>query len=142
MAATFRLVYLLLGILDPFIRLWYSTYGLGNVVELLVPGRRSGQPRSTLLGLLLVGDTWYIGHPNGATDWTRNLDAAVGSAELRWRGPDRLPIHAVRLEPGEERERAILATDQHPFPGGLVYRLGRAHVRAAGVYYRLDPSRG
>jgi hypothetical protein len=107
-------------------------------VELLVAGRRTGRRRATLVGLLSVDGTWYVGHPSGPVDWTRNLDAAGGRAVLRWRGTDTLPVRAARLPAGEERERAILASDQHPFPGDLVYRLGRAHVRAAGVYYRLE----
>jgi hypothetical protein len=138
MAAAFRLSYLFLRLLDPLIRLWLRAYGLGNVVELVVPGRRTGRRRSTLLGLLSVDGTWYVGHPNGPVAWTRNLDAAGGRAELRWRGTGAVPVGAVRLPPGEERERAILATDQHPFPADLIYRLGRSHVRAAGVYYRLE----
>lgn len=46
-------------------------------------------------------------------------------------------------ELGVEREHAIMATDQHPFPGNLIYRLGRRHVLAAGRYYRpeLDAER-
>jgi hypothetical protein len=45
---------------------------------------------------------------------------------------------AVRLPMGDEREGAIRATGQHPFPGNLVYRLGRGHVRAVGVFFRLE----
>ena len=44
---------------------------------------------------------------------------------------------ATPLEAGDERERVIRSTGQHPFPGNLVYRLGRRQVRAVGVYFRL-----
>ena len=27
---------------------------------------------------------------------------------------------------------------QHPFPGNLVYRAARAHIRAVGVYFEID----
>jgi len=50
---------------------------LGNVVELIVAGRRTGRRRIVLLGLLRVDRGWYLGHPNGPVDWTRNLDAAA-----------------------------------------------------------------
>jgi hypothetical protein len=40
-----------------------------------------------------------------------------------------------------ERESVIRATGQQPFPGNLSYRLGRRHIRAVGVFFRLeDPS--
>ena len=28
--------------------------------------------------------------------------------------------------------------DQHPFPGNLVYRAARGHIRAVGVYFEID----
>jgi hypothetical protein len=60
-----------------------------------------------------------------------------------WRGTFNVQYRdfsAARLQPGEERERAIRATGQHPFPGNLVYRLGRGHVRRSGVFFRLTES--
>jgi hypothetical protein len=38
-----------------------------------------------------------------------------------------------------ERGDAIRATSQHPFPGNLIYRLGRGHIRAVGVFFRIMP---
>jgi hypothetical protein len=51
-------------------------------------------------------------------------------------------VRAHRVGPGAEREAAILATMQHPFPGNVIYRLGRSHVRATGVFFRLEREDG
>jgi deazaflavin-dependent oxidoreductase (nitroreductase family) len=130
--------YALIGLLDPVIRRWWRAFGLGNVVELEVRGRRTGQPRRVLLGLLRDGQRWFLGHPNGDVAWTRNLEAA-GEADLRFRGLPPLPVRAHRLPDGDLRNRAILATHQHPFPGNLIYRLARRHVLAAGTYFAIEP---
>ena len=137
----FRLLYWALGWLDPAIRAAHRAVGIGNVVELRVPGRRSGRPTSTLLGLLRADGQMYLGHPNGDCGWTRNVEAA-GGGELVVRGLPPVEFRAVRLAPGPEREAAIGSTGQHPFPGNAIYRLGRRHVLAAGTYFRLEPLAG
>ena len=134
----FRALYRGLGLLDPFVRSWWTRQGLGNVVEVTIAGRRSGRPRRALLGLLVADGQWYLGHPNGAAQWTRNLDAAGGHLRLTWPGQEPVSFEAQPLVAGPERDRAIEATGQHPFPGNLIYRLGRRHVRAAGRFYRLE----
>lgn len=132
--------YRFLALIDPLVRGWYSSNGLGITVELVVPGRLSGQPRSVLLGLLRVGDQMYLGHPNGDMAWTRNLEAA-GRAELHIRGLPPLAVRPIRLPPGPEREAVIAVTwRQQPFPGNLVYFLARDHIRAVGTYFRLEPA--
>jgi hypothetical protein len=128
--------YRLIRLLAPFVRTTWRAYGLGNIVELRLPGRRTGRPRPVLLGLLVDGDRWFLGHPNGEVPWTRNLEAA-GTAELVLRWPSAVGIRATRLPAGELRDRAILATGQHVFPGNIVYRLARSHVRAIGVYFEI-----
>jgi hypothetical protein len=132
-----RAQYRLIRLLDPFVATFWRAYGLGNVVELQVPGRRTGRPRPILLGLLRDGEHWFLGHPNGDVAWTRNLEAA-DSANVSFRYPTSVPIRAIRLPPGELRDRAILLTGQHVFPGNIVYRLARAHVRAVGVYFSIE----
>jgi hypothetical protein len=129
--------YRLIRLLGPFARTVWRGYGLGNVVELQVTGRHTGRTRRVLLGLLRDGDRWFLGHPNGDVAWTRNLQAA-GRAALVFRPPTTVPIRATLLEPGELRDRAILATGQHVFPGNLVYRLARRHVLAAGTYFLIE----
>jgi hypothetical protein len=138
----FRLLYRLLGLLDPLLGIVWHQAGLGNVIQVTIPGRSSGRPRRTLLGLLSSGGNWYLGHPNGPAQWTRNLDAAGGRLQIAWPGQAPVSFRADPLPPGPEREQAILATDQHPFPGDVIYRLGRRHVLAAGRYYRLELDAG
>jgi hypothetical protein len=133
--------YRFLGVVDPLIRAAWVRWGLGNVVELRLVARRSGRPRSLMLGLLRAGDDLYLGHPNGETSWTRDLDAAQ-SAQLVLHGLPPLDVRAHLLPDGLERTGVIRATGQHPFPGNLAYRLARRHVLAVGRYYRLEPIDG
>jgi hypothetical protein len=116
---------------------WWRRYGYGNIVELRVTGRRTGLQRRAILGLLRDGNRWFLGHPSGEVPWTRNLEAA-GEAELVVRWPHGIPVRATPLPPGDLRDRAILATGQHPFPGNLVYRLARSHIRAEGVFFLVE----
>ena len=131
-------MYRVIRFLDPIIRReWRSTgIGLGNVVELRVAGRRTGQYRSVLLTLLRDGERWFVGHPNGHVAWTRNLEAA-GTADLKFARTVPLPVVARQLI-GEERDAVMGTFHQHPFPGNIVYRLARAHIRAVGVYFEID----
>ena len=129
--------YRLIRLLDPLISPWWRGYGLGNVVELRVVGRRTGRLRRVLLGLLRSDGHWFLGHPNGDVAWTRNLEAA-GTAELSLSWPATIPIRATRLPDGELRDQAILATSQHVFPGNIVYRLARRHIRAVGTYFLVE----
>lgn len=134
-------MYAVIRFLDPLIRAsWLASgAGLGNVVELRVAGRSTGIYRQVLLTLLIDGDRWFLGHPNGDVAWTRNLEAA-GTADIVFRRQAPLPVRARRLEPGEERDRAIGATGQHPFPANIVYRLARRHIRAVGVFFNIEPA--
>ena len=135
--AAFRLQYRILAWLDPLIRSVWRQFGIGNVVELRVPDRRSGSIRSRMIGILLANGRTYIGHPNGDVGWTRDL-AAAGEGVLVWPTGGAWRFRALPLPVDGEREQAIRATGQHPFPGNLVYRLGRRHVRRTGVYFRLE----
>jgi hypothetical protein len=130
--------YRLIRLLDPLVRPWWHVFGLGNVVELRVAGRRSGRVRPVLLGLLRDEGRWFLGHPNGDVGWTRNLEAA-GTADLVFHGVRGMTIRATRLPSGALRDRAILATGQHVFPGNVVYRLARGHIRAVGAYFEIEP---
>jgi hypothetical protein len=131
-------LYRVLRFFEPLIRLVTRRYGLGVTIELRLRRRVDGRRRSVLLGLLHVGGAWYVGHPNGACGWTRDLDAAGRAVvSAAWLGPTR--VRAVLLPIGEERSDAIQATfSQQPFPGNVVYWLARRHVRAVGRYYRLE----
>lgn len=129
--------YRLIRLLDPLVRVIWRAFGLGNVVELRVAGRRTGRQRRILLGLLRAGDRWFVGHPNGDVAWTHNLEAA-GTAELIFRPPTAVSIRATRLPDGELRDQAIASTGQHVFPGNLVYRLARRHILAVGAYFLIE----
>ncbi len=134
-----RWFYRFLVLIDPLVRAWYRPFGLGNTVDLVVPGRRTGMPRPVLLGLLRVDGRMYLGHPNGDVAWTRNFEAA-GVGELRLHGLPALVVRPIRLPPGPEREAAIRATwRQHPFPGNLMYYFARGHIRDVGTFFRLEP---
>jgi hypothetical protein len=133
----FPVMYRVIRLMDqPLVAFW-RRFGFGNIVELRVVGRRTGHERRTILGLLRDGNRWFLGHPSGHVAWTHNLrDASHADLVIRW--PHAVPVRATLLPPGELRDRAILATGQHPFPGNLVYRLARAHVRAEGVFFVLE----
>jgi hypothetical protein len=135
----FRVMYRLIRLLYPLIRpLWRAgTPGLGRIVELRVPGRRTGRVRTTPVTLLTVGGAPYLGHPNGPAAWTRNMEVAA-KVDIVRRGGAPQAVKAIRLWAGPEREAVIRATwSQQPFPANLVYALARDHIREAGVYYRL-----
>lgn len=90
-----------------------------------------------MVGVLRAHDQWYLGHPNGHVGWTRNLSTAGGGV-IKWPNGLEWRFRATPLSAGEERDRAIQATSQHPFPGNVMYRLGRRHIRAIGVFFRLE----
>jgi deazaflavin-dependent oxidoreductase (nitroreductase family) len=134
-----RLFYALLRLLDPILRVWWHTTGIGITALLTVRGRRSGRQRSVLVGLLNVDRHQYVGHPNGPVDWTRNL-AAAGEARVAQLPGMWATLRAVPLSDGPERDAVIAATArQQPFPGNLVYRAAQRHIKAVGVYFRLEP---
>ncbi len=140
-STVFRLLYRLLRLLDPLLRVvWHGRLPtLGRSVDLRVPGRRTGRPRSTLVTLLAVDGRLYVGHPNGPAEWTRNVDAA-DEAELVFEDGTADRVRAVRLVDGPERDAVIRATrSQQPFPANAIYTLARRHVQKVGVYYRLVP---
>ena len=136
----FRVFYWFVARLGPLLRPVVERVELGNVVELIVPGRRTGRQRVVLLGLLRVDSGWYLGHPNGATNWTRNLDAAgARAAALRLPGRPPLDISAELLPIGDERRQVVQATwRQHVFPGPILYWFARRHIFAVGRYYRIE----
>lgn len=135
----FNVQYRLLAWFDPVIRAVWRRYGIGNVLELRVTRRTGSGERRRLVGLLRAEEGMYLGHPNGDAGWTRDLQAASVGV-LRYPNGVEWAFSATRLAPGEERERAIRATGQHPFPGNLMYRLGRSHIRAVGEFFRLEPA--
>jgi hypothetical protein len=45
-------------------------------VDLTIIGRRTGQERHVMVTLFEVDGNWYVGHPNGRSQWVKNLEAA------------------------------------------------------------------
>lgn len=139
-----RVLYRLIRILDPLLRSWiaHGLAGFDGVVELRFPGRRTGRPRRLLVTLLSHEGRWYIGHPNGLTNWQRNIEAA-GWVDVEPSGADGPRFAVTRLGAGPERDAVIRATaTQQFFPADVVYRAARRHVAAVGVFHRLDPIGG
>src|SRR5512147_616145 len=63
---------------------WLTDHGIslfGSRV-LVVPGRRSGEPRSVPVNLLELDGERYLVAPRGNTQWVRNARAA-GAGQLR-----------------------------------------------------------
>ena len=58
----------------------------GSMAVLTAPGRRSGQPRSTPVNLLIEDRRRYLVAPYGAVGWVQNVRAAGGRAQLKHRG--------------------------------------------------------
>lgn len=129
----------MIRLLDPLLRMAWQIGDLGITARLSVRGRSSGKQRSVLVGLLAVDGAWYVGHPNGAVEWTRNLDRA-GEASVQVPRQSPVPVAATRLRDGDVRDAVITATAaQQPFPANLLYRAVRRHALAAGVYFLLEP---
>jgi hypothetical protein len=138
----YRAGYRVLRAIEPLIRrVWRMRPGvLRGVVRLDLMGRRTGRPRSLIVTVIKIGDREYIGHPNGNTAWTRNLEATDTLRVVEADGSGR-QMRAIRLGPGAERESVIRATwSQQPCPANLVYSAARAHVRRVGVFFRLEPT--
>ena len=138
----FRAAYALIRVLDPLFRWTWFSVGIGITSKLTVRGRRTGRDRSVLVGLLRVGDHWYVGHPNGEVAWTANLRGA-GWARIAPRPETVLEVAAVPLGSGPERDAVIRATsEQQPFPANVLYRCARRHILSEGRYFRLEPRYG
>ena len=136
--AALNIVYAVLRVMDPLLRWSWFSVGIGITSRLTVRGRRTGRERSVLVGLISVGDRWYVGHPNGEVNWTANLRSA-GRARIALRPETVIEVLAEPLEAGPERDAVILATsEQQPFPGNLMYRAARRHILSEGRYFRLE----
>ena len=138
----FPFLYGFLRVTDPFWRRLTERRGLGNTVELLVVGRRTGRERRVMVGLLAVGERRYLGHANASAAWLHNLVDA-GQGRLIVDGATPILVHAVRIGPGPEQDAVVLAASrQHPFPVDLAYRVARASIRADGIFLRLATADG
>lgn len=103
------------------------------VVELEVPGRRTGVPRSTLLVQVDRRGDSYLVALAGESEWARNVRAAGGQVVLT-HGRHRYAVHLTEL-PVDQRAEVIRAYIHRPSPRG------RAMVRAgeARHYFGIEP---
>lgn len=103
------------------------------VVELQVPGRRTGIPRRTLLVQVAVRGERYLVSLAGESEWVRNVRAAGGNVALT----DDTGRYPARLTDVPEDERAPVIHAYIHRPG----RRGRPMVRRgeARHYFGVDP---
>jgi deazaflavin-dependent oxidoreductase (nitroreductase family) len=91
--------------------IWLTKLGINAVGAriLLVPGRRSGQVRSTPVQVLAVNGGEYLVAPRGHTQWTRNLRAAGGGELQMGRKTERFTATEVDDAAKPELLRAYVA---------------------------------
>ncbi|HVS07642.1 MAG TPA: nitroreductase family deazaflavin-dependent oxidoreductase [Candidatus Dormibacteraeota bacterium] len=76
----------------------------GNTVVLTVPGRKTGELRSTPITLQVEGARRYAMAPYGEVAWVQNVRAAGGRARVKSRGRE----ETVRLQEVKPAEAAPL----------------------------------
>ncbi len=107
------------------------------IEEFVIVGRQSRAERRLLLNLIEVDGAWYVGHPNGTSNWVLNL-ASAGDCLVIRRGHEPIRVTATELARGPERDRVIARTGSFPAPAGLVYRRANRHIRHVGRFFRLS----
>ena len=103
---------------------------VGPVQMLVVPGRRSGEPRETPITPFEVDGRCYVAAALPEADWARNVRAA-GRGELR-RGRRRRPVLLAEVHDPATR-RTVLRAFPAAAPGGVSF-----YVRL-GLVERADP---
>ena len=105
---------------------WLASLGLtpGHMITLEVKGRRSGQPRSTVVNSVENEGVRYLVSPRGEAEWVRNVRAAGGEAIIRHRGR-----RSVRLEEVPAEQRAPI----------LKKYLGENAI-STGKHFGIDPN--
>lgn len=86
-----------------------------------IRGRKSGQPRTTPLAIITVGDRRWVWSPWGEVQWVRNLRAA-GRATIAVRGRTE-EVTATELDPTERVGyfRDVLGPLARSIPFGLLF---------------------
>ena len=105
--------------------------------EFVIVGRRTGIERHDLLNHVQVAGHDYVGHPNGSSQWVRNLVAAGALTMIDRAGTERR-LAATEVPDGPERDAVIAWTGGMPRPAGTVYGAAAGHIRTAGRYFRLE----
>jgi deazaflavin-dependent oxidoreductase (nitroreductase family) len=104
---------------------WLASLGLtpSHMITLEVKGRRSGQPRSTVVNSVEYEGERYLVSPRGQAEWVRNVRAAGGEAIIRHRGR-----RSVRLQELPPEQRAPI----------LKKYLGE-NAMSTGKHFGVDP---
>lgn len=126
------------GAPTPLMRTIRQRVKAAPIEEFVIVGRRSGRERHMLLSLFEVDGAWYAGHPNGTSQWIRNLEAAGGCVVIRRDGVA-TTVAAAEVVDSDELERVIAKASAQPAPAGFIYRATARHIRAVGRYFRLEP---
>ncbi len=73
---------------------WLVRHGMGfkGAAILEVRGRTSGEPRTTPVNPLSLGDERYLLAPRGETAWVRNIRAVGGGALITRRGREEFGV--------------------------------------------------
>ncbi|WP_020575282.1 nitroreductase/quinone reductase family protein [Actinopolymorpha alba] len=100
---------------------------LGTMRVLTVPGRKTGEPRSTPVSPYTVGGVRYVVGGDGSGDWVKNAEAAGQGILSRGRLSERVRLIAL---PEEERG-AILREFPAKVPHGVPMFLKSGTVAAA-----------
>lgn len=84
---------------------WLGGRGIGpkKMVQLVVKGRKSGQPRTVAVNIVEYEGQRYLVAPRGNTEWSRNAIAAGGQAVIK-----RGKAEEVRLVDVPVAERATI----------------------------------
>lgn len=117
---------------------------------LVVPGRHSGQPRSTPLTVHETGGERFVVGGFPAADWIRNLRATGGRATLS-SGAGAPPEQVVLVEVPDDQARPILAAWPEVTPEGTAIMVENGVAEApipealaalAGIcpVFRVDPA--
>jgi hypothetical protein len=107
------------------------------IEEFVIVGRRTGTERHYLLNHLRVDGGRYMGHPNGSSQWVRNLVEAGGCTMIDRNGVTER-VRVTELPQGPERDAVIASTAHMPPPAGMVYGAASRHIRAVGRFFRVE----
>ena len=76
---------------------WLGGRGMGpkKMVQLVIKGRKSGQPRTVAVNIVELEGKRYLVAPRGNTEWSRNAIAAGGEGVIKRGKPENVRLVAV-----------------------------------------------
>lgn len=100
----------------------------GPVAVITVPGRKSGQPRSTPVTPWVVDGTRYIVAGIGTSDWSRNARAAGAGTLTSGRTTTRVRLTEV-TDPALKERVVVAFGTENPGGGSFLRQIGVAPDR-------------